>query len=420
MNRKPFFILIVLGLLVGGLGFYLYNQRKGTFTASSFDSGQKVLKDFPLNDVARVRIVTATNELNLARGEAWGVKERWDYPANFSDISEFLRKAWELKPVQEVEAGPSQYGRLELLNPVDHKGTNAGTLIEFKDGKDSMLKSLVLGKKFLKESAPSQFGGGGEWPVGRYILVPGSPAKVWLVSEAFANIEAKPESWLSKDFLKVEKIQSVTLTHPANPEGSWSIRRETESGEWKLADAKEGENFDASKASGLNFALSSPSFNDVVSPDAKPEETGLAQPTVAKLETFEGFAYTVQIGKTNDDAIYLKASVEGNFPKERTPGADEKPEDKEKLDKEFKEKTDKLQEKLKSEQAHAKWAYLVSKWTVDALLKERKEFMAEKKAETPAPAAEPAPLEVPPVETIPPELKNLPVPPLPERKPENE
>src|SRR5687767_2359555 len=114
MNRKQFVILIVVGLAIGALGFYLANTRKVSYTASSFQDGAQVIKDFPINDVAHLRIKQGTNELNLVRSETWGVKERWGYPASFTEISEFLRKVWELKPVQEVEVGPSQFARLEL------------------------------------------------------------------------------------------------------------------------------------------------------------------------------------------------------------------------------------------------------------------------------------------------------------------
>src|SRR5437016_10931398 len=73
----------------------------------------------------------------------------------------------------------------------------------------------------------------------------------------------------------------------------------------------------------------------------------------------------------------MKMSGNGSFPKERTAGKDEKPEEKTKLDKEFKEKTDKLQEKLKNEKEYEKWTYVVSKWTIDPLFKERKDLVKE-------------------------------------------
>jgi len=414
MNRKQFLTLVILAVLVGGLGIYMYNKGKESYSSSSFSPGQKVIKDFPINDVAHLRIKQSTNEVNLVRGEnnLWTVRERWNYPANFTEIGDFLIKVSQLKPVQTVEVGASQYGRLDLLAP-DKPRTNTATLVEFKDSKDSTLKSLLLGKKYSKESAPGPFGGGGDFPVGRYILVPENAPKVWLVNEAFSSIETKPEQWMSKDFFKVEKPKSISVTYPVET-NSWSVSRETESGEWKLADAKPGENFEASKASGLNFALSSPSFNDVLSPEANAAQTGLDKPTTAKIQTFDGFTYTINVGsKTNDDNYIMKVSVQGEFPKERTPGKDEKPEDKQKLDKEFKDKVDKLQEKLKNEQKFEKWTYLVSKWTIDSVLKERKDFMAEKKDEKTAEIKKPSDTATPPIETIPPELKNLPTPPEP-------
>jgi hypothetical protein len=178
----------------------------------------------------------------------------------------------------------------------------------------------------------------------------------------------------------VEKHKSISVV-TTNATNNWKISRETESGEWKLADAKGDEQLDSSKSSSVTSALSYPSFNDIAL-EAKVEETGLDKPLLATIETFDGFVYTAKVGKpaTNDN-YYFQIAVTGNFPKERTPGTDEKPEDKEKLDKEFKEKTDKLQEKLKTEQALGKWTYLVSKWTVDPLLKERKDLVAEKKEE---------------------------------------
>ena len=55
-----------------------------------------------------------------------------------------------------------------------------------------------------------------------------------------------------------------------------------------------------------------------------------------------------------------------------------------------------VEEKLKQEKTFEKWTYLVSKWTVDPLLKERKELLAEKKDEKKTETS------VPPTELTPP------------------
>jgi len=421
MNRKQLGTLIFLGAVIGILALYVGRRNAASYQSSGEGgAGKKLLPDLPINDVARIAIKQATNELNLARqDDNWTVRERYGYPANFQEIGDLLRKMWDLKIVQTEQIGPSQLARLELT---ESAGTNSGTLLELKDKSDMTIKAVMLGKKHTRKSAnASPFGGSDGWPDGRYVLVLNGPKDVAVVSDALSEVEIKPDRWLNKDFFKVEKLKAISVTH-TNATNSWKLTRETENGPLTLADAKPGEQLDAGKSAPAGNALSFPSFTDVVSPEAKPEETGMNSPVVAKLETFDGFSYTVKTaGKTNEENYYLNMNVSADLPKERTPGKDEKPEDKEKLDKEFKEKTTKLEEKLKQEKAFEKWTYLVSKWTVDPLLKERKDLLAEKKEEPkkeekpPGPGA-PAvsPKELPP---LPPPLAPSAVEPKKEEKP---
>jgi hypothetical protein len=377
MNQKQLTLLLVLGVVLGGLGWVAYNKQRSPYKESTQRMGTKVLPDFPLNDVAQVTIKQGSSELNVVKkNDVWTVKERGDYPANFSNVSDFLRKVWELKVTKPVRVGQSRLAQLELVPP--DKGPS--TLVEFKDSSGKAIKSLLLGAKHMKEaSGDSQFGGG-SWPDGRYVMVGSDIQTVALVAENFSNIEPKAEDWLNKDFFKIEKHKSISVIS-TNATNSWKLTRETETGEWKLADAKAEEQLDTSKSSSVTSALSYPSFNDVV-PGAKPEEAGFDKPITATIETFEGLIYTAKVGKsTTNDSYHFQVAVAGNFPKQREPGKDEKPEDKDKLDKEFAEKTRKLEEKLKTEQAFEKWTFLVSKWTIDPLLKERKDLLAEKKEE---------------------------------------
>lgn len=389
MNQKQFITLIVLFILIGGLGLFLYQKSTASWTTSDQDTGGKLLGDLPVNDVSQITIQHSNATVNLVKEEdQWKVRERYGYPANFSEVREFLIKASDLKGIQRVKVGPSQLPRLELLPP--DKGTNSGTLVELKGKDGKAIRSLLLGKKHMRQSPNAGgFGGDSGWPDGRYVLINDgkTPPNVWLISDPMTTIEPKPEQWLNKDFFKVEKLKSIAVAS-TNATNNWKITRETESGEWKLAEKREGEELDNSKVSSMNYALSSPSFNDVLSPEAKPEDLGLDKPTQAVLETFDQFTYQVTIGKPNSEEAYpIKFTVDAVIPKERTPGKDEKPEDKEKLDKEFKDKIEKLNEKLAKENSMEKWAYLVSKWTIDSLLKNRADLMAAPKKEEAAPAA---------------------------------
>ena len=96
MNRKQFQILVAVGLVLGGCGLFVLRSQRDSYKISDATSTQKVLPTFPLNEIERVRIKQSSGEVNLEKSdELWRVKERSGYLANFSEISDLLRKVWE-------------------------------------------------------------------------------------------------------------------------------------------------------------------------------------------------------------------------------------------------------------------------------------------------------------------------------------
>ena len=383
MNRKQLTLLIVLGVVLGGLGYVSYKKRQSSFErgnehGTAAEEGQKLLNGVPasaINDVAQLTIKSGPAGITLSRsGEQWTVKERGGYPANFITISELVKKFWDVKITRAVEAGPSRLPVLKLTKA-------EGTLVELKDEKGKSIAILTLGKQVSKEGREddSPFGGGA-FPTSRYVMRGDDLKTIALVSDPL-SVETKPEDWLNKDWFKVEKLKSVAVV-TTNATNNWKLMRETEGGDWKFAATNAAETLDGAKTGALSSLLTSPSFNDVLI-DPKPDQAGLDKAVTATLETFEGFTYTLKLGRmaAGEETYAVQMSVAGNFPKERAAGKDEKPEDKTRLDKEFADKTKRLAEKFKADQAFEKWTFTVSKWTVDSLLKDRKEWLAEKKEE---------------------------------------
>ncbi len=380
MNRKQLTLLVVVGLLLGGLAWYASSTRQQEYEKRDAGVGEKLLGDFPADNVAQLTVKSRDGEVNLLKQDTWVVKERSGYPASFGSISELVRKLWDLKPVQSQKVGQSQWGRLELLAPdAKDAGTNTATLVDLKDKDGKTIRSVLLGKKQMRDSG-GQFGG---YPVGRWLAVPDNKETVFLVGEAFAEVETKPENWVEKEFFKVEKIQAISLVS-TNATNSWSLSRTNETADWVMAEPRAGEELDKSKTSGFNWALSSPSFNDVYPKDAPEVKDAFTHPTTVQLRTFEGFAYTLGVGSQPDsDSFYVTVAATADLPKERAAPADEKAEDKEKNQKAWQEAQDKLKAKLKKEQGLEKWVFKVAKWTVDSVLKDRSGLMTEKKSETP-------------------------------------
>jgi hypothetical protein len=387
MKGKQLALVLVLLVVVGGIALFLSHRNSASWSDTATTSGGKVL-DFQLNDVSHVTIKEGGAELNLARkNDIWTVKERADYPADFNKVGALIRKLWELKPVQDVKIGPSQFARLQLTEPAP--GSTSGALLDLKGAGDKRLAALLLGKKNLRNpDQPASEGGG--IASGRYVMAQDGSNRVFLVSETFEEIQLKPEQWLSRDFIKIENPRSIAVTG-ITPAINWKIARDAAASSWKLADAKPGDELDNAKAAGVASIFTYGSFADVLAPDAPVAETGLDKPSTVRIETFDNFIYELKVGKLTGENYPVLVSVKGEPPKERTPAADEKPEDKARLDQEFQTRQMQLTDKLANEQKLQARPYLIAKATIDQVLKDRASLMAEKKPNpSPTPATAPA------------------------------
>jgi len=370
-------LLWLLGALVvfGIIGGVIQWKRVKAWQSGA-GVGAKILPDLPLDKIAKVEIVSKDGQVVLYKKKGrWRVAQRYDYPANFQTLSDFLRDLAESKAAQVIEVGPSQYARLHLLPPDtkdDKQKDKTGVNVKFCDDKGKVLTTLRFGKEHQKPSDT-----GSSWPDGRYILLPNK--QVVLVSKTFsAAIDTNPKNWLDKEFFKISDMKTARLMQDGKV--LWELKREKKSDDMKLVGLKPGEEQNDSKVRSISTAFSWASFDDVADPSLPPDKTGMDHPKVFVATDFDGFQYTLKIGKkTEDDKYYMAVDVAYVGPRKRTPDKDEKPEDAKKKDEEFKKKLD---EKLKkAEEQHERfknWVYIVSKYTVEDVLKERSDLIKKK------------------------------------------
>jgi Domain of unknown function (DUF4340) len=381
MNRKQFAILLALVVIIGGAALVHYHKQTASWNNSSPQLGQKLLGDFQVNDVAKIRIEQGTNTVTLEKtNDLWRVRERGDYPADFSKISQFLLKLRDLKIVQAMPVGPSQWPRLGLAAP--GLGTNSATLLEFSDANGKPIHILRLGKNHMHENPQvSPEGENENWPDGRYILTGTNSPTVAVISDPLDEATAQASQWLDKTFFKMEKPRSVAVNFPAAT-NSWKLVRNSETNNWELANARPDEKLDSSQASETAGSFSSPSFNDVAV-DLKPEQTGLNEPKHVEIKTFDGFDYSMSVGReTNDNYFFALDNVSAKFPTEPPAEKNEKPQEKAARDKAFQENLKKLQDKLAQESAFTNWVYEIPSWSLEPLLKKRSQLLIAKPAVT--------------------------------------
>jgi hypothetical protein len=377
MKRKQVYLLLGIALVLVIAGTIFQMRQSSTWKGESSD--RQIYSNLAVNDVTKVRVQTGKENLSLqTSGDAWQVTERYGYPADFSKIRELLRSMWELKYVRALEVGPSQLGRLQLLPP--GQGDQSGTEIDLLGNGDKKIATLILGKK--PSGSESALGSG------RFAFNPDKKDQVYLIEETFPSLDPlNPSNWLNKQFIDTQKLRSVVRGNVGNAAG-WKVSRKDAHADWELQDAAANESLEKETANPLSSL--SISLQDVRPENTPVSETGLQQPLVVELETFEGFHYRLEIGSSGPEQThFLRVKVSANLTETRSPQANETPEEKTKKDTEFNKQLEEWKTRLASEKKLEHWVFLVSDWSLEPLLKARTDFV--KKAEpSPTPQASPS------------------------------
>jgi hypothetical protein len=377
MNRKQFLILMIALVVLGGVGLGLFWQDIAAYRSTGAKIGARLLPDLKLADVAHIQVRDARHVATLARKDnRWLVEERGGYPANFQEISDVVIKLIELKVVQSEEIGASLLPRVGLAPPPekpaadvkDDKAKEIGTRVEMKDAAGKTLATLTLGKVVLKKDPGNPLPNAQNGvPAGRYVQVAGAQ-NVAVVSDPLEKVSADPAKWLDKTFFKADRVK--TLAVAAESGVRWKITRDEEWGQWKFVAG--GGDLDASAAVGAANALSNWAFEDVATGQSEAGD----KPVTVTAETFDRLTYTFRITPRKAGGYLLNGNVEGEPAAQRTPEKDEKPDVKERRDKEYAETLKKLQERIARERALSKWTYVMDAKTVAPLVKERSDLVA--------------------------------------------
>ena len=349
MNRKQFIVLVLFFVLVGAAGWIVYQHGNNSWQSAGHSIGGNLLPNLSVNDVAQITIKSGPNDLVLARRDnLWCVRQRNDYPADFSKISDLLVKLAGLKIVQKQEVAPSQLARFDLLPP--DASTNSGTRVELDGQNGKALASLLLGKQHMNQS-----GGDEGWADGRYLIVGNDAKNVIAISDPLDAAQPTPANWLDKTFFKIQNPKSVAVTFPIAT-NSWKLTRASQTNDWKLADATSGEKLDSSKLNDVTHPFDSPEFNDVTPGTVAPKDA-----TRVNVETFDGLIYSAKVWPDSAGNYFMALSVSPAGPQVKN----EKPEDKT------------VAGNLAADQQFENWTYQVPAYTVDSLLKPRSQLLAD-------------------------------------------
>jgi hypothetical protein len=371
MSGKQFLVVLAILVALIAVGAGILWSDRSSWQQTDARVGQRLISGLKVSEIAEIRIQDAAGSVTLAKSDdEWRVRERGDFAADVNVIRDLLLKLVEAKVVQSDPLPESQRARLQLQAPKSPSDKDAGTILELKDGSSKSIARLLFGKKVLKQSEGGPAAG---VPSGRYVLSADGKS-VEAVNDPLSQIESKPTTWLAKDLLKIERIKSIAA-QGKDGKSRWNITRDNENADWKFVGASDKP--DNSKVQDVVSSLYSLNLEDVLT-DSK--DAGLAEAVTVRVDTFDGPVYQIRIGnKSGDKGYFTAVNVSGDLIKTREAVKGETPEQKEKLDKDFEERIRKLEQALKRDRTLEKWVFVVQKSPIDPLLRERAQFLAEKK-----------------------------------------
>ncbi|MFA7256087.1 MAG: DUF4340 domain-containing protein [Kiritimatiellales bacterium] len=350
MDMKKLIGMAVVLVLLAGAAIW---QRKGQEIRHSLPASADatLLQGVDLNTLTGLEVAQSSNHVALAKKNGqWTVESLYGYPADFNRLADALLKLADVKPGNPVRAGNVAASEFGLDD-------NAKT-ITLKTGDGKSVATVTIG---ARRKTPESAG----W-ANQFFVRKDDGDSVYLVDYDFRPFSEKPADWISKELLKVQSGDLVSVK-----EGNVSLK--LDGAEWTLADLnKETEEFQSSEANRLRSALQYLSCTTVADPAKTDMELGFDKPSVYVAQTKDGFTYTVKLGAKTDEGQFVRIAADYTRPAPPVAPEGDDAAKKETYSKELDaynnmaaanaDKADKLNAQF------SKWTYVISSYAADGLL----------------------------------------------------
>ena len=288
MKTKHFLIsLMVFGITLLYYQFGVHNQTdysQGQSVPFMPDFSEQVLDSIQFNHQNKQTTLTSTDQ-------GWFVKERNQYPADFSKVKRFITDLRESQVQRNLKVGKSQLNRLELLDP---KERNGGTTVTLFDQDQNIIKTFLLGKKYTVRDSGVYIQGRGK-ATGCYALI---EKEVALLDRPFNTTSSTPSDWLDRSFINLGEIVRLQISFFNSMQDNWEIKQTVgkTKKELKFQGLKENEKANITNIRKIMpfFQAGGSDFSDVVT---DPEILKNNRPYAGiTIENSDGFVYQLIIG----------------------------------------------------------------------------------------------------------------------------
>ena len=288
--------VIVLWLIALALGitayFVKFHNSEEALARTNIAPGEKLFSSLPVRDIYAVTLTQGEDVTHLIRGEnnVWGIKERNNYEINYELLRDLLGSLNSLDITQGYPTSEEYFSRFGLSDEIPERDAELGYKGAIK------VTMLGLNGDQLAEISLGKFSGSIRVG-GRFVRITGDDSGVYAVAQTFPGVTANPKDWLSKGFLKIDQMQSITVTSPADPDfADWKLMREDAQSQFWLVDMKPNEIMKLTSTNAFKNFFNYSSFRDLLTEEKVAE---LSEPDEklrrnAVITTFDGLSYTLE------------------------------------------------------------------------------------------------------------------------------
>ena len=364
--------VLALGVLVAK-----QSQNQDSLSSAKYERGHKPFANLPAGEIAQVEITDGdmTSTIHIHDGK-WSVKERQNYPADFSALQSLIRELSEITIAQSLEAGATYDARFGMDLSSDDPDQH-GTVITLKKSDDQVITTLRLGKAVdsgEQDQMAMLMGGGAK---GQHIRLDDDADAVYVINSTLNGAKSHPKNWLAKDFIKVANLSKVSLTQPNSTDLEWEV--EEQNGTFTLlGDIPEGKELNTGALSSIGNLFQYARFDDILSEKAAQGLIDHSKTQTAHLKTKDGFSYQIEIAskvapQSKNKIVKIQTSAKLN--EKRPPVEGESAEQATQAEAQFSAELEGLKKKLAQEQRINGVYFEVSEYTVQALLKSRNDLL---------------------------------------------
>ena len=337
LKKYNIYILLVTAFFLSAVTFTIKRFYNTDFLNNSSKLiGKKILYGLNKSDIKKIILFKANGKRIVLDeiGKEWCVANLFNYPADEKRVDSFLEALEDARIMQTVITNKTAIDKLELNfaeNSINIKNSIAAD-VKLYNSENKHIAELVIGKRRSEEIVST----GEKLYLGRYVMAP-NEKRIVFTDNQFTSTGFSKYEWLDKTFPLIKEIKSIQLSENNNIR--WNIERKEQNGNFFI-DGNKNRKVENANVSRLLSVLGNLDFYSVVNPSLNRVDSGLDNPKIIIVNTFNARIYNILIGNKIEGKYYVKIDPIGD----------------------------------KDDSFYRKWIYLIDANRIEALLADKKDF----------------------------------------------